>query len=182
MNLREFMLYAGIILIMFGVFYVGINIGQDRKGDYEENKFTLEYLNESNEEMQVRYKYILSFETSGSFEAPIDLTQDKPLFTLFKDSFPVNQATLKDKGRSTIPEVSNSILLKPNKSAKANFVVSVNEDVQDVQNLIRFETTVIVEELKNKRWTPVYQVLLMKRDKYWSLNKGPIEYIKNISN
>lgn len=182
MTFRKFILYVGVVFIIFGVFYAGINIGQNRKGDYEDNKFALEYKNETSQKIQIRYKYILSFETTDSFEAPIEILRDEPLFTLFKDDLAIKNSILKDKDRPIIPEVSNTITLNPGESTEANFVVEINEDIKDVEELIRFETTVIIEELRNKKWTPTYQVVLMKRDAYWSLDKGPIEYIGNISN
>lgn len=175
-----------LIIILIGiVFYVGLRFGLNQKGDYDNNKFSLEYLNESGHKLELRYKYELSFATSESFQPPKRWDMSDSLFTLFRDGIAIKSITLLDEDRPIIPEVSNVVVLKPGEFTEANFSIDISEGIKDkkgVEDLIRFETKVIVEELRQNQWVPIYQVILMKRGSYWSLDKGPIEYINTIVN
>ena len=47
--------------------------------------------------------------------------------------------------------------------------------IKNIQDKIRFEVYIFVEELKKNRWSLVYQVIFMERGPYWSLDKGPTQ-------
>lgn len=177
-NNKRILLPILIIILVFLVFLAGIRYGIGFNMEIEENdKFSLEYINEGETPVQIRYRYELSFATADSFLPPENWDLNNDIFSIHKNDVKITGTKLKDEYNPIIPEMSETITLKPTELTEANFQVIIDEGIKEVEELIRFETKIIVEELRNKRWTPVYQVVFMKRDKYWSLDKGPIEYI-----
>lgn len=141
------------------------------------DNFDLDYLNNSNNSIKVRYQYILNYEIAD-ISIPEDWDYSKPLFSLYKDGLLVHQAYLNDTN-VVIPEVSEAYTLKPKESIKSNFEIRINKQAQSFQDMVRFEVNIKIEELKEGKWSPVHQAVFMERGPYWSLNKGPIEFIKD---
>ena len=178
MNFRKILLPILIIILVFLVFLLGVKYGRGFEVKEVNDSFSLEHINEGEDEIKIRYKYELSFATADKFRAPINWDMNKDIFSLYNNDKKVTGIKLGDEYNPIIPEVSNTITLKPTELTEEKFQVIVDEGIKDVEDLIRFEARIVVEELKENRWSPVYQIIFMKRDKYWSLDKGPIEYIK----
>lgn len=140
--------------------------------------FDLDYLNNSNNSIKVRYQYILNYEIAD-ISIPEDWDYSKPLFSLYKDGLLVHKAYLASDRTVVIPEISETYTLKSKELIESNFEVRVNKQAQSFQDMVRFEVHIKIEELKGGRWSPVHQAIFMERGPYWSLNKGPIEFIKN---
>lgn len=179
-NNKKILLPILIIILVFLVFLAGIRYGEGfnvvTEGD---DKFLLEYINEAETPVQIRYKYELSFATANKFAPPENWDINKDIFSLHKNDIKVAGIKLGNEHTPIIPEVSKTTTLEPTELTNANFQVIIDDGIKDIEDLIRFETKIIIEELREKRWTPVYQVIFMKRDKYWSLDKGPVEYINS---
>lgn len=177
-NKKRILLPILIVILVFLVFLAGIRYGKGFNMEVEENdKFALEYINEGETPVQIRYRYELSFATVDNFFPPEGWDLNNDIFSLYKNDVKAIGVKLRDEHTPIIPEISKTITLKPTELTNASFQVIVNEGIKDVEDLIRFEAKIVIDELRGKRWTPVYQVIFMKRDKYWSLDKGPIEYI-----
>lgn len=140
--------------------------------------FDLDYLNNSNSVIKIRYRYVLNYETAD-ISIPENWDYSFPLFSLYKDGLLVHQAYLVNDTNVVIPEVSETYTLKPKESIKSNFEIRVNKQAQSFQDMVRFEVNIKIEELKEDKWAPVHQAVFMERGPYWSLNKGPIEFIKD---
>ena len=163
-----------IVLIAFSL--PALNRNQNEEHEITLENFNLNYLNKSDSIIDVRYKYMMDYE-HGEIELPDDWDYEKPLFSLYQDGRLVHEVRLtRDRG-VLIPEVSNSFKLKSQEIINSNFEVKINKKAEEFQELIRFEVKIIVEELKENKWSPVYQVIFMERGPYWSLNKGPIELL-----
>ena len=163
-----------IVLIAFSL--PALNRNQNEEQEVSLETFDVNYFNSSDNAVDVRYKYIMDYEC-GEIELPDDWDYKKPLFSLYQNGRLVHEARLMGDRGILIPEVSNSFKLKSKQSTDDNFEILVNKKAESFQNLVRFEVTIIIEELKENKWSPVYQVIFMERGPYWSLNKGPIELL-----
>lgn len=144
------------------------------KSDIILETINVAYKNKQDKSIDVRYKYLLKNEMSDR-NLLESWDSSKPIFTLNENGFFVSQSFLREDKSIMIPNVSNSISLKPNEILESSYDVVISKDIEQFKDLIRFEVYIIVEELKGMRWTPVYQVIFMNRGPYWSLDKGPIE-------
>lgn len=163
-----------IVLIAFSL--PALNRNQNEEQEISLETFDVNYFNNSDNAVDVRYKYIMGYEY-GEIELPDDWDYKKPLFSLYHNGKLVHEARLMGDRSILIPEVSNSFKLKSKQSTDDNFEILVNKKAESFQNLVRFEVTIVIEELKENKWSPVYQVIFMERGPYWSLNKGPIELL-----
>lgn len=140
--------------------------------------FDLDYLNNSNNVIKIRYRYVLNYEIAD-ISIPEDWDYSKPLFSLYKDGLLAHKAYLASDRTVVIPEISETYTLKSKELIESNFEVRVNKQAQSFQDMVRFEVHIKIEELKGGRWSPVHQAIFMERGPYWSLNKGPIEFTKD---
>lgn len=181
---KSFLTAILIMALVFSIslaFFIGVNEGE-REGSINtlrdtEKEFSLVYTNNTNQPQEIRYRYELSFETAKDFTLDYWYENDT-LFSLERDNLVIASTKLENEHKPIIPEVSNTVQLFPQEKTSAKFNLIMNDNLKNGEDLIRFETKVIIEELRGKRWTPVYQVVFMKRGDYWSLNKGPIEILK----
>lgn len=163
-----------VILSAFAFPKILLKYNQNENQEASLENFSLHYINDSKNTVNLRYKYIMNYE-HGDIELSNDWDSSKPLFSLYEDGRLVHNMKLTTNQGGTIPEVSNSFKLKSQESTDTNFEIKVNKKAEEFQELIRFEVTIVVEELKENKWSPVYQVTFMERGPYWSLNKGPVE-------
>lgn len=169
-----------IILSIASLFIYGINDNDNfdlHKEDSEMiNNFSLDYKNDTKKLAKVRYKYILDYETADENVLMDRDDYDTPLFTLSEDKVIAKIMPYVYK-EPFIPAYSKAYTILPSQSIDKQFKVEINPDVEDIQDKIRFQVKVIIEELVNNKWAPVRQATLMERGPYWSLDKGPIEIL-----
>lgn len=176
-----------VTLLLLGVFittfFVGKNYGSVLKSKEPEaikNNFSVNYENKHNSNIKIRYKYLLDYESAETLLVPEDWDSKQPLFTLSTEDSVVYESFFDHNKSMPLPEVSDVIILKPGEKSDSDFEMNVNKLANNFQDKIRFEARIIVEELTEGKWNQVYQVILMERGPYWSLDKGPIEILSPI--
>lgn len=136
---------------------------------------SVRYKNKENVDVKIRYKYMLSY-TSANDEVEAHIDNQRPLFALYDETGTKLTEQLPSNNPNTIvPEISEVITLKPDEVVLVNLEVKVDEKYKNIQNKILFETFIIVEEIVEGKWSPVYQVRLMERGDYYRLEKLPVE-------
>ncbi len=165
-----------IALIIGLVFFAGTKYSSifEENIDKPINNFTLNYRNDTSHNLKVRYKYILNYELASP--SLLDDKVETDIFHLSEDKYIVAKKSIGLE--PFIPIYSKPFTLKSNEVTDESFDLVVNKSFDDIRENIRFESKVIVEILKDNKWTPVYQVILMERGPYWSLDKGPIEILE----
>lgn len=170
------------LIVFIGVFSYPIFQLQDKLTNLQENNehlvhmetFSDGYTNNSDETVQIRYKYILSHEKADSVEIEY-LENERPLFELYEDGIKVASDYLGPEFSTVIPEISRTHTLEPGETSDTQFDIFLNKEAEELRDLIRFEVDIVVEEILNGRWSPVYQVNFMERGNNWRLNKTLIE-------
>lgn len=182
-NFKKLAFNFSIGLIVFiGVFSYPIFQLQDQLDELQENNehlvhmetFSDGYTNNSDETVQIRYKYILSHEKADSVEIEY-LENERPLFELYEDGIKVASDYLGPEFSTVIPEISRTHTLEAGETSETQFDVFLNKEAEELRDLIRFEVDIVVEEVLNGRWSPVYQVNFMERGENWRLNKTLIQ-------
>lgn len=140
------------------------------------NYLSVEYENISANTAKFRYKYILSY-TPANETTNQELEKDDPVFSLHNESSKLLDIFPTENYNNVIPTVSEVFSVSKNQAINDVFLIKIGTSVKN-KDLIKFETKIILEQLKDNKWTPVYQVILMERGPYFSLDKGPIEFIK----
>lgn len=138
-----------------------------------DNQITVEYKNQENSIAKIRYKYILNFETTENVKEFIPI--DRPVFSIITQS---GEISAFQDNYPFIPEISNVQTLLPNELSNSSFEVVLDENLVQYKEEIRIDVKIIIEQLKQNKWSPTYQVIFMERGPYWSLDKGPVEIIK----
>jgi len=141
------------------------------------HQFNLHYQNDSKDVIKIRYKSVLTYETANNIEISNEWDFKKPLFNLSTDNNVVSESFLTTNKIPIVPDISDTITLDSKGNIDIPFEMHINEKASEFQDKIRFEIKIVVEELLENKWNPVYQVILMERGPYWSLDKGPIETI-----
>lgn len=169
-----------LVLLVFSVVLTVNNfISINEKNLKQEEDFILAYENKEDKVQKVRLKYILNNAVSNSIEKE-DLPElNKEIFTLNENGDKIGESLFHPERENIIPIVSNTKKINPGDKLLFNYDIIKNESLLNIKDLIRFEVKIIVEELIEKRWTPVYQVVFMERGPYWSLDKGPIEKVQD---
>lgn len=75
-----------------------------------------------------------------------------------------------------IPEVSEVFSLSKNEIITTKFNLEFNSKVN--RENIRADVRIVTEELRKGKWVEVHQVIFKERGPYWSLDKGPVETIR----
>lgn len=145
-------------------------------GHSTDRKFYVNYKSKTEDKVKIRYKSMLTYQ-SADIEIPVDWDFNEPLFTLSTNDNIISEAFLTADKIPIIPDVSNAISLNYGETTDILFEMKINDNAKEFQDKIRFEIKIVVEELIENKWNPVYQVILMERGPYWSLDKGPIETI-----
>lgn len=180
---RNVIIYSLIgTIIIIGVLSFPIFQLQDRLNNLQENNehlvhmesFSDGYENTSDDTIQIRYRYVLDNERADSVN-PEDWDNENTLFSLYENGLLVSSDYLYSEFTTVIPDVSRTYSLRPGEISDVQFDVMLNKDAEEFRDLVRFEVEIVVEEFKNGRWSPVYQVNFMERGPNWRLNKGLIE-------
>lgn len=133
--------------------------------------FDLTYVNTLSKNNTIRYKYILSYDTTEEISVPDTPT---PLFNLYQDGYLVSSAYLSNRD-VIIPDVSAVYSSNIGDVYTPTFEVKVNQEAGVTIEDIRFEVNIVIEILVDDKWTPGYQLNFMEYGSYWSLNKGPLD-------
>lgn len=164
-----------VMVFLYGFLLGQLNVSKSRpKLTRSQNHFSLNYKNESSEPVLIRYKYKLNAVPANDAVFAL-LDPELPLFSLTQNKEQTFYSYPNLHNSTTLPEVSDVITLKENESTNDFFEIYVNEEIKDIQDKIRFEVHIFVEELKENSWSLVYQIIFMERGPYWSLDKGPIQ-------
>lgn len=182
-TMKDILIYSLIgTILLIGIFSFPIFKLQDHFSQLQESNehlvhlesFSDNYVNNSDESVKIRYRYSLTNEKADSV-SPEDWDNEKPLFSLYENGLLASSNNLYTEFSGVIPDVSSTYSVKPGESTDIEFEVMLNKDASEFKDLVRFEVEIIIEEFKNKRWSPVHKVIFMKRGPYWKLEKGPIE-------
>lgn len=182
-TMKDILIYSLIgTIFLIGIFSFPIFKLQDHFNQLQESNehlvhlesFSDNYVNNSDESVKIRYRYSLTNEKADSV-SPEDWDNEKPLFSLYENGLLASSNNLYTEFSGVIPDVSSTYSVKPGESTDIEFEVMLNKDASEFKDLVRFEVEIIIEEFKNKRWSPVHKVIFMKRGPYWKLEKGPIE-------
>ena len=182
-TMKDILIYSLIgTILLIGIFSFPIFKLQDHFNQLQENNehlvhlesFSDNYVNNSDEPVKIRYRYSLSNEKADSVNQE-SWDNEKPLFSLYENGLLASSNNLYTEFSGVIPDVSNTYSVKPGESTDIEFEVMLNKDANEFKDLVRFEVEIIIEELKNQRWSPVHKVIFMQRGPYWKLDKGPIE-------
>lgn len=169
-----------IVLALFIIAAFFIKIKKDAEAgstNLEQiNYLSIEYKNNSDKQAKFRYKYILSY-TPATKEINQELKKEVPVFSLHRESEKISEVFPIESYNEFIPVVSETFSVGKNQEINDSFEVKIEPSVKN-KEMIKFETKIILEQLKGNKWTSVYQVILMERGPYFSLDKGPIEFIK----
>lgn len=152
------------LFIFLGGLTVGNELSEDEKRQTSEN---IVYHNDSSETTTIRYKYELGYESLEKLDS-----NEGPIYTLYVNDEVVAEAFTP----VNLPVVSESEKVKKDNVVKDKFYVDLNYSVN--KENIRIDVKIVIEELKGGKWSPAYQVILMERGPYWSLDKGPIEVLE----
>lgn len=128
-----------------------------------DTSFTIDYENTKTHSTQFRYKYILTYETVDTLEAPNNWNYNEPLFVLIKKDLQefeggteVAKAYLsRNEDNASISVISDPFSIEPNKAINDLFEVKVHPET-DIRDKIKFEVEVILEELIEDNWHSVY--------------------------
>lgn len=131
-----------------------------------DNEILIDYQPESN---KVRYKYELSYTPANSDVN--DSVKGTKLIELSRNGKIISTLNYSNNYNIVIPETSETI--SNIGKLQDEFFVNIIESL--VSDKIKYKARIIVEEIKNGKWTPVYQAIFMKRGPYYSIDKGPIE-------
>lgn len=160
-------IFGAFILIILLAFSFGVRFGGsfDTK-DGSQTSENIVYQNQTSETILIRYKYELGYESLDDFE---DIGE--PVYSLL-----INDDVIEAFTPTNLPIVSKVEKVHKGKSTKKKFDVKLSDKVD--KDKIRIDVKIVIEELKGGKWSPVYQAIFMERGPYWSLDKGPIEFIK----
>ena len=155
-----------VILIVFSFILIS-NLFTENKPYYSNTSENISYKAERNTKM--RYKYITGYETvDENLEKKLS---GEPLYTLITDNKKIEVFN-----ELEVPEVSEAFKVKKDDIIENNFKVILNSNID--KELYRADVRIILEELRNGKWVEIYHATFMNSDLYWSLDKGPIEFIK----
>lgn len=180
--IRNFVVSVALALSIFiSFFFINSELNEILGSNNTAPAMSDIYLNYTNEETNtatMRYKYLLNYKISDGSSLVAEYDYSQPVFSLSKDGRDIAHSMANVSDFPLIPEYSNVFVMIPGSEIKDNFDINVNPVLKDIKKDIRFEVTIILEELINKRWTSVYQVVFMERGPYCSITKGPIEKVK----
>lgn len=160
-------MFGIFILILLLAFTLGIKVGTEHEeNNKEQTSENIIYHNESPESVMIRYKYELGYESLDSLD-----NIGEPVYSLN-----INEDKIEAFTSTNLPVVSEAEKVEKYGVIERDFQVNVSDKVD--KNKIRIDVKIVIEELKGGKWSPVYQAILMERGPYWSLDKGPIEFIK----
>lgn len=143
-----------------------------------DSRYLIQMNYEAQENMTVRYKYVLDYHTANDNVLRGLDDYNVSLFTLAKETngllLDVQRVKPYVNKEPIIPEYSRAQKLKKGDILKDKFHVNINPDMADIQEDIRFEAYITIEQLIEGKWAPVYQVDFMERGPYWSIVKKPM--------
>lgn len=163
------------ILIVLFPLYIGFPVDKNlHHSDCEAilaDKITYENLKD--ESVKIRLKYFTDYE----FANPETKKINSSIYNLYVNDILTSEAH--SEHSFNLPKVSEVYNLEKDDSLILPFKIKLNDGID--RNLVRIDVTIIVEELIQGKWVPVYQIIFMERGPYWSLDKGPIEVIEETS-
>lgn len=171
--LKAFLAVSIIFITIGGYKIIKVNQPLDDQVVHVHNYLSIFYEADNNKDF--RYKYELIY-TPASDDINETLDQNEPLLVLEANSETVAEIKPSQDYSRTIPVISESFKPSDNLIADEFRIELVSKNKN--RDKIKFETKIILEELKGGKWSPVYQVIQMERGPYWSLDKGPVEFIE----
>lgn len=170
--LKSFIVVSIIFLVIGGYKIINLRRPLDDQVVHVNNYLSINYKTDSNSKF--RYRYELKY-TPVNDELNESLDREESLLILELNDKLAAEIKPTDTYSQVIPIVSD-YFNSDDGAINDEFQIELISKNKN-KDKIKFETKIILEELKGGKWSPVYQVIQMERGPYWSLDKGPVEFV-----
>lgn len=160
----SFFLFLLIVLTFIQVFI----ISGDKEQVYHETSENFVYKSKNYGDYRLK--------TYSGYEYVGELDKNNYIYKIELGNEKVGNSEYKVYHEREIPEVSKAFRLRKDEILTTDLIVEFNSKVD--REFVRADVRVVVEELRKGKWVEVHQAIFKERGPYWSLDKGPVEIIK----